>query len=77
MLKDVGLNSTHNFVMKIPNKRKFQQTALNRSSDIGLKYFINIYKKCPAESYLFVVNDTNLPSDNPLRFRKSFLKINT
>ena len=55
--------------MKIPNKRKLQQTALNHSSDMRLKYFINIYKKCTAESYLFLVNDTNLPSDNPLRFR--------
>ena len=24
VLKDVGLNSTHNFIMKIPNKRKLQ-----------------------------------------------------
>ena len=75
VLKDVGLNSTHNFIMKISNKRKLQQIALNHSSDIGLKYFIIIYKKCTA--LLFFVNDTNLPSDNPLRFRKSFLKINT
>ena len=66
VLKDVGLNSTHNFIKKIPNKRKLQQIALNHSSDIGLKYFIIIYKKCTA--LLFFVNDTNLPSDNPLRF---------
>ena len=34
--KDVRLNSTHFFIMKIPNKRERQQTALNHSSDIDL-----------------------------------------
>ena len=43
--KDVRLNSTHFFIMKIPNKRKLQQTALNHSSDIDFKDFIKIYKK--------------------------------
>ena len=42
--KDVRLNSTHFFIMKIPNKRELQQTALNHSSDIYSKYFIKIYK---------------------------------
>ena len=32
--KDVRLNSTHFFIMKIPNKREPQQIALNHSSDI-------------------------------------------
>ena len=44
--KDVRLNSTHFFIMKIPNKR---------------------------EPYSFLVNDTTLPLDNPLRFRKNLL----
>ena len=30
--KDVRLNSTHFFIMKIPNKRELQQIALNHSS---------------------------------------------
>ena len=42
--KDVGLNSTHFFIMKIPNKRKLQQITLNYSSDINSKDFIKIYK---------------------------------
>ena len=29
--KDVRLNSTHYFIMKIPNKRELQQIALNHS----------------------------------------------
>ena len=30
------------------------------------------YKKCTAEPYSFLVNDTTQSSDNPLRFRKIF-----
>ena len=59
--------------MKIPNKRELQQIALNHSSDIDFKDFIKIYKKCTAERYLFLVNDTILPSDNTLTFRKKLL----
>ena len=45
--KDVKLNTTHFVIMKIPNKRELQQTALNYSSDIDLKAFIiKLYKKC-------------------------------
>ena len=72
--KYVRLNSTHFFIMKIPNKRELQQITLNHSSDIGFKDFIKIYKKCAAEPYSFLVNDTTPPSDDPLRFRKSLLK---
>ena len=71
--KDVRLNSTHFFIMKIPNKRELQQIALNHSSDIDFKDFMNIYKKCTTEPYSFLVNDTTLPSDNPLRLRKNLL----
>ena len=72
--KDVRLNSTHFFIMKIPNKRELKQIALNHSSDIGFKDYIRIYKICTAEPYSFLVNDTTLPSDDPLRFRKNLLK---
>ena len=71
--KDVRLNSTHFFIMKIPNKRELQQIALNYSLDIDFKDFMKIYKKCTAEPYSFSVNDTTLPSDDPLRFRKNLL----
>ena len=69
--KVVRLNSTHFFIMKIPNKRELQQIALNNSSDIDFKDFMNIYKKNTKESYSFLVNDTTFPSDNPLNFRKN------
>ena len=38
--KDVRLNSTHFFIMKIPNKRELQQIALNHSSDIDFDHQI-------------------------------------
>ena len=73
VLKEVRLNSTHFFIMKIPNKRELQQIVLNHSSDIDFKDFMKIYKKCTAEPYPSFVNDTTLPSDDPLRFRKNLL----
>ena len=72
--KDVRLNSTHLFIMKIPNKRELQQIALNHSSDTDFKDFMNIYKKYTKEPYSFLVNDTTLSSDDPLRFRKNLLR---
>ena len=74
--KDVRLNTTHFFIAKIPNKRELQEIAINHSSDISTKDFANIYRECTAEPYSFLVNDTTLASDNPLRFRKLFLKHN-
>ena len=49
--KDVRLNTTHFFIMKIPNKRELQQIAISHSSDIDFKDFINIYKKCTDKPY--------------------------
>ena len=61
--KDVGLNTSHFFIAKIPNKRELQQIAINHSSDISTKDFKSIYKKCTAEPYSFLVNDTTHASD--------------
>ena len=72
--KDVRLNSTHFFITKIPNKRERQQIALNHSSDIVFKDFMKIYKKYTAKPYSFLINDTALPPDDPLRFRKNLLR---
>ena len=72
--KDVRLNSTHFFIMKMSNKRELQQIASNHSSGIDFKDFMKIYKKCTVEPNPFLVNDATLPSDNPLRFRRNLLK---
>ena len=60
--------------MKIPNKRQLQPIAINHSSDINTKDFINIYKKCTDKPYSFLVNDT-LASDDHLRFRKNLYNV--
>ena len=54
--KDVGVedlrnNSTHFFIMKIPNKTELMQIAVNHSSDINTKDFIEIYRKCTDKPY--------------------------
>ena len=51
--KDVKLNSTLFFIMKIPNKRELQQIALIHSFDIDFKDFINIYKKMYCRTIFF------------------------
>ena len=72
--KGARLNSTHVFIMKIPNKRELQQIALNHSLDIDFKDFLKIYKKCTAKPHSFLVIDSTLSSDNPLRFINNLLK---
>ena len=60
--------------MKNPNKRELKQIAFNNSSDIDFQDFMNLYKKCTAKPYSFLVIDTTLASDNSLRFRKNLLE---
>ena len=51
--KNIKLKSTCYFIMKIPNKRELQQIECKHSSDIHIQNFINLYKKCSANSYSF------------------------
>ena len=60
--------------MKIPNKRELQQIGFNHSKHIEFQDFMNLYKKCTAKSYSFLVIDTTLASDNSSRFRKNLLE---
>ena len=69
--KDVRLNTSHFFIAKIPSKREPQQIAINHSSGINTKDFADIYRKCTAKLYSFLVNGTTLASNNPLSFKKN------
>ena len=69
--RDVRNNSTHFFIIKIPNKRELQQIAINHSSDVNTKDFIEIHRKYTDKPYSFSAIDTTLPSNNSLRFRKN------
>ena len=44
-------------------------------SYINTKDFVNIYRKCIAEPYSFLVDDTTLAPNNSLRFRKNLAGI--
>ena len=76
--KDVRPNTTHFLFIFLfiflSKKRELQQIAYNHSTDIDFKDFINIYKKCPAKLYSFLVIDTTLASDNPSCFRKNLVE---
>ena len=69
--EDVRLNSTHYLILKIHNKKELQNTAINHSADIDYKNFMKIYRKCTNKTHSFLIIDTTLPVDNPLRFKKN------
>ena len=51
--KNMRLNYTHYFIIKIPKKQRLQQIAINHSSDIVFRNFMNLYKKCTAKPYSY------------------------
>ena len=72
--KTLRLNDTLYSIMKISNEREVQQIASNHSSDIDFKDFMKVCKDYTKEPCSFLVIDTTLKSDIPLRFRKKLLK---
>ena len=72
VLKNVSLNSTHYFIMKVPNKRELQQIAFNHLSDMDFQDCMNLSKKCAAKPYSFVVINTTLASDNLSHLERIF-----
>ena len=71
--KTTRLKVTYYFFIKIPKKRDLQQIASNYSPDIEFKDFKKLYRDYTKEPFSFLVNDTTLPIDKPLRFRKNLL----
>ena len=57
--------------MNIPNKGELQQIAFVNPADIEWKYFMNLYKKCTAKSYSFLLTDATVASGNPSLFRNN------
>ena len=58
--KEVRLNSTHFFIVKIPTMPELQQIAFNHS--------------CTTKTHSFLVTDSTLASGNHSRFRKNLLE---
>ena len=69
--KDVILNTTHYFIIKINNERELQKIAINHSADIDYQDFKKIYRECTKEPFKSLTIDTTLPESDPLRFRKN------
>ena len=47
------LNSTHYFIMKIPNKLELQQIRFNHSSDTDLQVFVTLYENVLQNHIIF------------------------
>ena len=60
--------------MKTLNKREVQRIAFNHLSDIDFQDFMNLYKKCTAKPYLFLVINITLAPYNSSHFRKNLLE---
>ena len=60
--------------MKINNKRKLQNIAINHSADIDYKDFMKIHREWTKEQYYLLTIDTTLPASDPLRFRKNLFQ---
>ena len=71
--KNIRLNATRRFIMKIPNKRELQQIAFNHSSNTDFQEVMNIYKKY-CKTIFFLVIDTTATSNISSRFRKNLLE---
>ena len=60
--------------METPNERELGQIAFNHTSDVDFQNFLNLYKKCTAKLYSFLVIDTTFASDNSSPFRKNLVE---
>ena len=72
--KNIRIDFTNYFIMKIPNRKDFQQIPFNQSSSINCRDLMNLKKKCTAKTYSFLVIYHTPSSDNTLSFRKNLLK---
>ena len=51
--KHIRLNSTHYFIIKVPDKQELQQIGFNNSSVSDYENFMNIYKKYCKTIFFF------------------------
>ena len=69
--KDIRLNATYYFIMKINNRIELKNIATDHSADIDYNDFKKIYRECIKEPHNFLTIDTMLPAGDSLRFRKN------
>ena len=51
---NISLISIHYLIMKINNKRKLQNLAINHSADVDYQNLMKIYRECTKEPFNFL-----------------------
>ena len=69
-LKDARLNSTHDILTKIGNKKELKRIAEEKSGNLDYKDFLKRYNYCIKEPYSFVTIDARSTATIP--FKKNF-----
>ena len=59
---------------KFQTKESFKKLHLIIHQILNFQDFMNVHKKCAAKPYSFLVIDTTLTLDNPLRFRENLVE---
>ena len=59
------------FYYENSKKQVFQQITKNHSSNIDFDDFMNLYKKCTAKPYSFLIIDATLASDSSSCLRQN------
>ena len=72
--QNVKLNTKHFAFIKIRNKTELEQNGYIYASDTDCKDFMNLYKKCTAKPYSFLVTDETFALDNFFWFRNTPLE---
>ena len=73
--KDVRLNSAYYLIMKINNRKEFQNIAINHSTDIDYKGFAKIYRECTQKPYSFLQLILQVILENLRKFRFNLIKM--
>ena len=69
-LRDARLNSTHNILMKICNKKELKGIAEEKSGHLDYKDFLKMYNYCTKEPYSFMTIDARHTASIP--FKRNF-----
>ena len=72
--QNVKLNTKHFAFIKIRNKTELEQNGYIHASDTDCKDFMDLYRKCTAKPYSFLVIDDIFALDNSFWFRNTLLE---
>ena len=70
--KDIRINCTHYYLIKIGNRAELRAIADRHSKDILYHDFVELYHQCTSKPHSFMIIDTTLSCDDLRRFRRNF-----